>query len=61
VGVPTVCSAAAGLSAAGTRTVSPKALTAFDGIEAGDYLIVVQEQDCGYAVNAPRVTIKPSP
>jgi hypothetical protein len=33
----------------------------FDGIEPGDYLIVVQEQDCGYAVNAPKVTIKPSP
>ncbi len=31
----------------------------FDGITPGDYYIAVQQGGCGYAVNTPKVTIKP--
>jgi hypothetical protein len=31
----------------------------FDGIGAGDYAIVVEQADCGFAVTTPKVTIKP--
>jgi len=33
----------------------------FDSIEPGDYLVVVQENDCGYAVKTPTFSVKPPP
>ncbi|HEX3849547.1 MAG TPA: hypothetical protein VHW01_01195 [Polyangiaceae bacterium] len=41
-------------------TVTDTALScSLDGIAPGDHLIVVEEDDCGYPLNAPKLTIKP--
>jgi hypothetical protein len=29
----------------------------FDGITSGDYLVAVQEDNCGFAVNTPKFTV----
>ena len=43
-----------------TEAQSPDSVSCgFEGISSDDYYIVVEETDCGAAVNQPILTIKP--